>query len=106
MINLALQCSHPRLQGPVTFYIARLHVVSDDPLSDVAYYPVDGKSGFQLLQDTGQAALICKAARLVLNRRTRQWSLWYFVAGDRTYLRSRRVCRELQGCSVTEVAFQ
>lgn len=107
-MNLVLRCSHPSIPVPAVFRIERLQLLSDDPLCDVIYYPMSGISGFQLIPSPGQSAIVCEAERLVYNRRTLQWSVWYSVAGgtkSRVRPRLRRPCRELQGCLVTEVLF-
>ena len=111
-MGLMLHCVHPQLVEAATVSITRIQLVSEDPCSDVLYYPLVSNAAIRVHPlcsdgsiDMLAVPVVCSIQRLVYHRQTLSWSLWYYVAGVGAFHGKRRQSwpgRELQGCLVTE----
>lgn len=111
-MGLMLHCVHPQLVEATTVSVSRIQLVSEDPCSDVLYYPLVSSAAIRVWPlrsdgtvDVSATPIVCSIQRLVYHRQTLSWSLWYYVAGVGAFHGKRRQSwpgRELQGCLVTE----
>lgn len=111
-MSILLHCTHPQLVSAVTVSISRVQLISEDPLSDVVYYPLVSNAAIKVHPlcsdgsiDMSAVPIVCSIQRLIYHRQTLSWSLWYYVAGVGAFHGKRRQSwsgRELQGCLVTE----